>query len=57
MWSYTSLPPVSFPTSGAPNGLSYWELAGALVFIGICAATFSEPEHIVALAGLAPTPN
>jgi uncharacterized membrane protein (DUF4010 family) len=36
---------------GAANGrrVSYWDLAGALTFLGLCAAILSEPEQVLPL--------
>jgi hypothetical protein len=31
------------------NGLTYWDVAGALTFIGICVASTVEPNEMVAL--------
>ena len=35
------------PTRG--SGLSYWDVAGVLTFIGICVATAIEPDQMVRL--------
>jgi hypothetical protein len=32
-----------------PDRVNYWDVAGALTFIGICAASFVDPEQMVRL--------
>ena len=36
---------------------TYWEIAGALTFIGMCAAILSEPDQVVRLFEVAPSAN
>ena len=31
------------------RGLTYWDVTGALAFLGICAALLSDPEHALPL--------
>ena len=31
------------------SGITYWDVAGALTFLGICAALLAEPEHALAV--------
>lgn len=39
---------------GASRGLTYWDVAGALTFIGIGAAALIEPEQMLRLVATAP---
>jgi hypothetical protein len=36
---------------------TYWDVAGALTFIGMCAAVLSEPDQVMALLEAAPSNN
>lgn len=37
------------PSEVGPARLVYWDVAGALTVLGLCAALFGEPEQAVAL--------
>ena len=37
------------PASQSPHYASYWDAAGAILFIGICTAALIQPDQITAL--------
>jgi hypothetical protein len=42
---------VAWAAAGLPatERVTYWDVAGALTFIGICAALLSDPEQVIPL--------
>ena len=40
--------------SQEPHRLTYWDVAGALVFIGICMAALVQPDQLVSLLATGP---
>ena len=41
--------------SGDERGLTYWDVSGALTFVGICLALASEPEQVLPLLQAQPS--
>ncbi|HEY0440792.1 MAG TPA: hypothetical protein VGD36_12015 [Xanthobacteraceae bacterium] len=48
---------LAWRSRAAASQPSYWDVAGALTLIGVCASALLEPEQVVALVDLAPRRN
>jgi hypothetical protein len=40
--------------ASGPRHITYWDVAGALTFVGICAAALVQPEQLVGIAESTP---